>query len=380
MTTKVGTMTNEERLQKTIRLQKTDKILSGPSIDAFAAICAGMTVKEYFQDADKAEEAYERTFYQLGGWDIMRAQARAADGTQVNSVSLMRRLLPGRDLAESTVNQVTEEEIMLPEDYDFVIDNGFNALQERLVQRMSPGQLPAKRQQLAAEANNRMQASIEKWQARGLVRLSGGAIGAHPFTWFSFHRSLPRFSMDVRRMPDKVKAAIKACLPDMIANGKEATKASGIRRVNMVNSRAANTFIGAKQFEEFVLPTWLEFVNAMADADIDVIFHCDSDWTGFLPYFKEFPRARCVLQLDGVTDIFKAKEVLRDHMTLMGDVLATLLSLDTPEAVFAYCQKLVKVVGQGGGFILSSGCTTPYNAKIENVRAMVRAGNELTWT
>jgi len=117
----------------------------------------------------------------------------------------------------------------------------------------------------------------------------------------------------------------------------------------------------------------------MADADIDVIFHCDTDWTRFLPYFKEFSRGRCVLQLDGATDIFKAKEILGDHMALHGDVPATLLTLGTPEQVTAYCKTLIEVIGEGGGFILSSGCVTPYDAKIENVRAMVRAGNELTW-
>ena len=66
-------------------------------------------------------------------------------------------------------------------------------------------------------------------------------------------------------------------------------------------------------------------------------------------------------------------------MTIHGDVPAPLLTLGTPEDVFAYCKKLIEVVGEGGGFILSSGCSTPYNSKIENVAAMVRAGNELTW-
>ena len=66
-------------------------------------------------------------------------------------------------------------------------------------------------------------------------------------------------------------------------------------------------------------------------------------------------------------------------MAILGDVPAPLLSLGKPEEVTAYCQKLIDVVGEGGGFILGSGCGVPYDAKIENVRAMVKAGNELTW-
>jgi len=66
-------------------------------------------------------------------------------------------------------------------------------------------------------------------------------------------------------------------------------------------------------------------------------------------------------------------------MALMGDVPGTLLSLGTPGEVEAYCRKLIQEVGEGGGFVLSSGCSVPYDAKIENVRAMIKAGNELTW-
>jgi hypothetical protein len=376
MTVIKGGMTNEERLQKTIRLQKTDKILSGPIIQQFAASYAGISQKDYL-DPEKAEKAYERTFYELGKWDIVASPIMfvAAGGGLA-----LKQLLPGRDLPDNMAPQIREEEIMLPEDYDFVIQNGFNALQKSLVQRTNPDQKSEKeRDRIAAESDKRAKAVREKWRARGVTFLGGGGVGMHPFEFFSFHRSLAKFSLDLRRTPDKVKRAIKACMPEMITNAKKGVEKTGCRRVTFTNARGSSTFINAKQFEELVLPSWLEFVYAMADTDVDVIFHCDTDWTRFLPYFKEFPIGRCVLQLDGTTDIFKAKEILRDHMALHGDVPATILTLGTPEQVTAYCKKIIQVIGEGGGFILSSGCSTPYDAKIENVRAMIKAGNELTW-
>jgi uroporphyrinogen-III decarboxylase len=33
--------------------------------------------------------------------------------------------------------------------------------------------------------------------------------------------------------------------------------------------------------------------------------------------------------------------------------------------------KLIQEVGEGGGFILSSGCSVPVDAKTENVKAMI---------
>jgi uroporphyrinogen decarboxylase len=63
-------------------------------------------------------------------------------------------------------------------------------------------------------------------------------------------------------------------------------------------------------------------------------------------------------------------EVTRD-IYYIPDKLAALMCLGTPEEVEAYCKKVIDVVGDGGGFILSTGCTCPADCKIENLQAMV---------
>jgi len=63
-------------------------------------------------------------------------------------------------------------------------------------------------------------------------------------------------------------------------------------------------------------------------------------------------------------------------MAIMGDVPAYLLAFAGKDRVMAYCQRLIREVGKGGGFILSSGCSIPANAKPENVRALVEAAEE----
>jgi uroporphyrinogen-III decarboxylase len=37
-------------------------------------------------------------------------------------------------------------------------------------------------------------------------------------------------------------------------------------------------------------------------------------------------------------------------------------------------RKLIDVVGEGGGFILSTGCDCPVDAQFENVKAMIDTG------
>jgi hypothetical protein len=366
---RTDTTTSEELLQKTIRLEPTQRVPSGPGIRQFAATFTGMSQAE-FLDPDKAEEAIIQTFDDLGGWDILVA----SPGTERYSCGMpLKTRLPGRELPDDAVVQVLEEELMLPEDYDFVIKHGYNALNHRLERRSDPGRIP-NNMRLEADAEARRQRLLEAWRERG-VAFMGSSMLLHPFQLFSLGRSLAKFAVDVRRTPDKVKAAVEACLPDMIDDAVNDVACNGHKRVCCALDRGSPVFVSAKTFEDLVLPIWLAFVNAMVKAGIDVVFHCDTNWTPFLPYFKEFPPGRCALQLDGATDIYRAKEVLRGHMALMGDVPATLLCLGSPDEVTAYCERLIEVVGEGGGFILSSGCSTPHDSKVENVRAMVAAGN-----
>jgi uroporphyrinogen-III decarboxylase len=111
----------------------------------------------------------------------------------------------------------------------------------------------------------------------------------------------------------------------------------------------------------------------MVRAGITPILHCDTNWTKFFDLFLRFPARKCILELDGKSDIFKAKEILGSRMCIMGDVPAELLVLGSKQEVLDYCRKLIEIVGKDGGFILSSGCSLPANAKAENIRALYEA-------
>ncbi|NIO19592.1 MAG: uroporphyrinogen decarboxylase, partial [Candidatus Aenigmarchaeota archaeon] len=71
------------------------------------------------------------------------------------------------------------------------------------------------------------------------------------------------------------------------------------------------------------------------------------------------------------TDLAKAKEVLGDKLVLYGNVPASLLVHGTPKDVEDYCKKLIEDCAEGGGFILSTECETPWDAQPENVRTII---------
>ena len=97
------------------------------------------------------------------------------------------------------------------------------------------------------------------------------------------------------------------------------------------------------------------------------------DWEKNLDYLHVLPKRKVVLQFDGRTDIFRAKEIIGDHCCIFGDVPATMLAFGGKDEVSEYCKKLIEVVGKDGGFILAAGCEIAPNARPENVKAMIDA-------
>jgi uroporphyrinogen-III decarboxylase len=186
---------------------------------------------------------------------------------------------------------------------------------------------------------------------------------------------MQEFYLDLHRIPDKVKAALDVMQPDLIQLGVEAARRSGVPAVWVGGWRSASAMLSPKMWDEFVFPYFLEMVTRLAEEGIVSVLHFDHDWTRDLARLRELPARRCILNLDGWTDIRKAKEILGDHMAIMGDVPSTLLATGSPDDVRAYVRDLARDVGPTG-LILCPGCDAPLNAKPENMRAFAAASLE----
>jgi len=161
-----------------------------------------------------------------------------------------------------------------------------------------------------------------------------------------------------------------AVVDDFIQDGIDQVKLTGCPWVMLVLERGGGFYYPLRIFERFEWPYMKKMAEAWVEAGITPLLHFDQDWTLNLPYFKDLPKG-CICEFDSCTDIFKAKEILGGSHCIMGDVRATLQTLGTPEEVEGYCTRLIDVVGKGGGFILSTGCYVPVDAKFENVKAMI---------
>jgi hypothetical protein len=364
-----GRMMSEARICAAVALEEVDRVALGHSIDSFAARYAGISQEAWWFDHAQANAALLRTYHDLGPWDTNVSFA-PGHPLAFALTAPMRVKLPGRDLAPDEPMQFEELELMTAEDYDLIVARGWDAFLEEFFPRLGidPRVVPVAQ---AAIARHGVEDG-ELWRDLGVHMLCGTKLRL-PYDWFSYARSLTGFVLDLFRRPQQVIAAMDAALPAMLAATRAKMQGAVSNGVFMPMARGATTFISPRQFEQFCFPWIQRAVEALVAEGYVPVLHCDADWTALLPYFRELPPRRCILQLDEQTDIVKAKEILGDHMCLYGNVAPALLSLGGAEEVEAHCRRLVEVVGEGGGFILGPACTMPMDAKAENVRAMTRA-------
>lgn len=373
------TMTPQERVQTVVSLKKPDRVPVIPMMGSFfSARHAGLTMKEFVGDVKKGTQAEIQTFLDYGLRDMPHT-SNPLNELAFQDAILQYMKLPGRELPDDVIWQFNEQEVMKAEDYDSVIEHGWPATWMRLVSgiRQSPPEVVGR--ELYQWVEDSLDA-IRKWEAMGHQCFSG-AGASNPYGAFSGARSLHQFALDLHRRPEKIQEAMDACIDELVklavdkALGTRAATKHGYYASFIGEARASGTFVSPKTAERFFFPYMKKIVEALAAAGVTSLLHFDNDWTPMLEYFLEFPKAKCILEVDGQTDIFKAKKILGDHMCLMGDVPATMFTLGTPTEVEAYCKRLIDEVGEGGGFILSSGCGVPHDAKPENMRALINTGN-----
>ena len=366
------TLTAAERMEAAVKLEPLDRIPCAPLMDVyFPSRHKGWTTSMGLHNMRKGFQAIVDVFDELGGWDGMLLPGYSIPATPhvYTGVVVGKTINPGNELGEDDVAQFVESEALTHKDYDNIIKLGWNGFRLQEKDRFNPH--PEDR--IVGWAKNQMEQyryELDLWRNKGIRSLCG-ALTMSPLMILSTSRTLLEVTKDIYRIPDKLEAVMDAMVDDLIADAVEAAQLSGEPGVMLVMERGGCFYYPLKIYERFEFPHLKKMVEAFAKEGLITVMHLDQDYTLNLPYFKELPPKMVVAELDSMTDIFKAKEILKGHMCIAGDVPASLTSVGTPEEVEEYCRKLIDGVGEGGGFILSSGCTVPVDCKLENLKAMV---------
>jgi hypothetical protein len=376
-------MTAEERYQTVVELGVPDRVPVAPMIYYFAARYANITTQDLWFDPTKYSFAIEKCYRDLGPWDIYFPINPTSPTAYVFALP-MRAKYPGIDLPPDEMCQFIEEEILTAADYGRVRDSripssllryfGFMFGLACLIQGTDPDRLTNKLRLIPAILKHLLQwrKELRAWKARDVAPLHSLLVEV-PFDTFSMARGIMDFSFDLMNAPEPIRDASMALSDGYVQMNEACARFIGVPRVSCLCHRTSNDFMSPRHFRDYAFPSLRSIVEGLVSRGLTPVLHCDGNWDKNLEYLLELPRAKIVLQLDGRTDIFRAKEVLGDHCCIFGDVSPTMLAIGGKQEVTDYCRKLIDRVGANGGFILAAGCEIPSNAKPENVKAMIDA-------
>jgi hypothetical protein len=363
------TMNAIERFQAAMRLEKPDRVPVAPILGtAAAATLLGQEAWKIFDQGHEAQVDLDfRVFDEYGGWDAM-FPVTSPDHFRLGGLRVKD---PNEENPEF---QILEGENMTLEDYDLVAEMGWQRFVSELLIPRITSEAPS---EYVRNMYSRNRAGLSRHalscEQRGIFR-GFGRWTWHPFFTFSLVRSLLRFTEDLFSHPDRVERALQVSVSEYIESSIRFCRSTGAAVLNCTEERAGGFFYSMDIFERFWMPNNMQIVDALWSEGIVTWFHLDTSWDKNIPYFKQLPRGSAILDFDGTTDIFAAKELMRNHLCIASDVHPALLSLGTPEEVAAYCRRLIDEVGGDGGLILSTGCFVPSTVKPDNFRAMIETG------
>ncbi|MEE8416086.1 MAG: uroporphyrinogen decarboxylase family protein [Desulfobacterales bacterium] len=357
-----------DRILKAVALEKPDRIPMVLEYSGFAAYATKTEMADFISSPSKATETMIVAYKLIGGGDAINYGTFSP--YRLSYIYGAKVKVPGIDLPPDGMWQVVETELMKVEDYDRILEIGWpeffkGFLSDRVFNDAAWNLLPANQDKVDI---------IGLWSDVGVPVLTGGNVTT-PFELLCGSRSTEKFFLDLLEIPDKVEAVMELMIPHLALTNVDRMINHGYMVAWVGGWRTAPFMLSPRIWERFVWPYFQQQVNKVVEAGLIPLLHLDSNWDRELDRFKDFPKGKIIMALDGDTDIFRAKEILGDHICLMGDVPPTMLAFDTPDDDYQYSRKLIRSLGPEG-FILQSGCDIPANATVENVQAMLSAALE----
>jgi hypothetical protein len=272
--------------------------------------------------------------------------------------------MPGRELPENSVWQVDEKERISVSDYDYIIDNGMDAM----FQKLMPEIVRMEDFQAFMEYVQKTPQNIQAYIDAGYPVIVGVSL-IPPFETLCGGRGLNNFYMDCYKIPDKVKAVQDTMMESIRKQIEQIPKEKYALSVFIGSARGASNMVNQKIWDKLVWPYVKELALLIIEQGFIPLFHLDSCWDRDIERFKELPAKTIILNTDGGTDLRRAKKLLGDHAAFLGDVPAPLLAVSSKEEVADYVKRLIDDVGQTG-LMICPGCDAPATAKFENMAAM----------
>ncbi|MBD3253488.1 MAG: hypothetical protein GF383_00265 [Candidatus Lokiarchaeota archaeon] len=134
----------------------------------------------------------------------------------------------------------------------------------------------------------------------------------------------------------------------------------------------AGYFMSPDFFKKFVLEPEKKLCSAIKKMGMYPLVHCCGYVPQCVPFVKETNPGGAI-QFDYQVDLKWAKELLKDEVTIMGNLNYNKLMNATAQQVYEDCARHIRIAAKGGGYWLAFGCEIPRDMPPSNIQALLRA-------
>jgi hypothetical protein len=379
------TYTPEERIKRLVELKPVDRIGVGPQIVADAARYAGMSIAEYCLNIESAKRAHDEAYEKIGRPDMCMPMPLGPMFYFPFSIALAYSFFTGHwkfpgitpGYPEDRIYQFIETDIFGKDGYDTLIKDGmhrFIRFDEASARDVVEKAFPA-----AKFSNDWLlefkERHIPMWGTYGYSM----GMSECPLAICMAYRGIENLVRDVMYRPDKLIEFAEETNDALIAIAEQGALMGGIEPLTIWNGGFGSwstDFISPKSYLELVHPYLKKMIHTYVKDGFMVHCHWHNNITPLLEYLKEVipKKSSVVLYIDNLTDIAKTKEILGDHVCIMGNITPSTLTVGTPKDVEKEVKKVIDAAKGDTGFILS--VETGDDTKLENMQTLVRVGKE----
>lgn len=170
---------------------------------------------------------------------------------------------------------------------------------------------------------------------------------------FDYLRGFKGISLDLRRNPEELLAGISALEEysfDLMGLPQDTKVEPFPFYATMFH---LPTFISAKQFEKFFLPTYDKMLKRIHQSGGKIIMFLEGKWEDKFDWLNSLPKNFAIGIVEG-DDIFEVKKKVGDNITVVGGMPLDLLRLGNKDTCIDYAKKVVDECAPGGGYIFAS--------------------------
>jgi hypothetical protein len=375
------------RMMKAIKMEIPDRVPVHLATGSIVAYNAGLTLQDVLYDSSKIKPAWIKF---LNDYNQDSADGPGFfSGRAYEILDYKVNRWPGHGLPPSqTMHQFVEKEYMQADEYDLFIKDQFDfslryfiprtwgafeplasipslSSYQGLPQQLMSMCLDPRFQKLFKAIWEASQENAE-WQKVGaecsLISLEMGfpplmgGMALAPFdTVADMLRGTRGSVMDMYRQPEKLLEALEVITERSLESALGMAGMSRSPIIFITMHKGADSFMSVKQFEKFYWPTFRKLLLGIINEGCVPMMVIDGSYNeARLKIISELPRASAVWTMEK-TDMFLAKKVLGNSACIAGNVLASQLYTETPQAIKEYCRKLIETCAPGGGYILSLG-------------------------